>query len=107
MPLYRNTYWSKAIQVRDRETGQPQNISLWQFSCDVKDAAGAAVLTATSAGGHFVVFDGANGWFRFLFLAATNSTFPLGTIRGAVLRTDASPGPIRLGLFEETVSDLP
>lgn len=105
MPIYRETYYSKTIQFKDRSTGQPVDISTWQFAASLKDETGEEVLALSTGAGHFTVFDGPNGWLRFALSVAETTALEAGPVSFALYRTDGANGTIRFGRGEDVVRD--
>lgn len=92
MPIRRGTYYSKSLQYKARSTGQPVDISTWQFEANLLDETGATALEMSTGGGHFTVFDGENGWLRWALSVAETEALAAGPVTFELYRTDASEG---------------
>lgn len=93
--------YQKFIQFKDRSTGQPIDVSTWQFESTLRDEAGEAVLDLSTGGGHFTVTDGPNGWLRFALSEAETGQLSPGKVTGVLYRTD--DGRSRYGQYEDIV----
>lgn len=105
MPIDRGCFYSKSIQVKDRSTGQPMDISAWQFAADLLDASGNTLLGMSTGAGHFTVFDGPNGWFRFNLTPTETGAMQAGPVSFVLKRTDDVNGAIRFATGAELVRD--
>lgn len=105
MSIYRGTYYSKAIQFKNKSDGTPIDITTWQFAASLRSDDGTDLLDMSTSGGHFTVFDGPNGWMRFALTPTQNQNLPDGVVMAALYRTDDPNGDIRLGLMQDIVTD--
>lgn len=103
--IYRGCYYSKDGRITDRSTGQPVDISTWQFESNLKDETDTTVLAMSTGGGHFTVIDGPNGEFRFALTVAQTQALEAGPVTGAIYRTDATEGRKRIARFSEQVRE--
>lgn len=103
MPIDRGCVYEKDIQFKNRSTGQPVDISTWEFEASLKDADGTEMLAMSTAGGHFTVFDGTNGWFRLSMTEAETTALTAGLATAVLYRTDGSRR--RYGKFSDIVRD--
>lgn len=105
MAIYRGCYFSKDIQFKNRSTGQPTDITTWQFDASLKDETDTEVLAMSTGVGHFTVTDGENGWLRLALTQTETGNLSAGPVTGAVYRTDAVEGRKRIFRFSEQVRE--
>jgi FtsP/CotA-like multicopper oxidase with cupredoxin domain len=103
MPIDRGCLFSKDGQFKNRSDGQPVDVSTWQFEASLKDSEGEEVLTMSTRGGHFTVFDGPNGWLRIALTEAETTALEAGPVSFTIYRTDG--GRRRFGRATVTVRD--
>lgn len=93
---YQSTYVVKPFLFT--QGGVPINITGWVFRAQFRlttDSADPALLELTTANGGFAVTDGPGGRLEMRITSTQMNTLPAGTIHFDVMRTDATPGPIR------------
>lgn len=96
MPIYKGTYWEKTLRLKEKSTGNPIDISGWEFRSQIRtapDATGDPLLELTTDNGNFVIVDGPNGVLTMKILAEDTADLEEGYVYGDILRTDADPGP--------------
>lgn len=103
MAIDRGCIYEKYGQFKSRSTGQPLDVSTWQFETALKDESGATVLTMTTAGGHFTVTNGPEGEIKISLTEAETTALTAGRVSGVLYRTD--DGRRRYGRFSEYVRD--
>lgn len=103
MPIYRGCIYEKFVTFQDRSTGEPIDITTWQFDATMKDGAGATVLAMTTAGGHFAVTDGPNGRMKIALTTAETQAMAAGPVTFGLYRTDGNRR--RLGRCAEQVRE--
>lgn len=90
MPIDRGCIYEKSIQFKTRSDGQPIDVTTWQFAASLKDQSGAEALAMTTAGGHFTVTDGPNGWLTVAMTEAETTALVAGPVNFTIYRTDGS-----------------
>lgn len=80
------------------QNGTPIDISGWTFESDFRDNVRDTdeLVTLTTANGGWSIADAANGLVSMILLESQTEDFPLGRVVFDVMRTDVSPGPVRL-----------
>ena len=97
MPIYQGTHYSVVFAIESAEDETPIDITGWEFSADFRDDRydpDPPLLSLTTAGGGFTVFDGLGGRLKMDVTAAQSLALPLCRMSFDVLRTDIDPGPI-------------
>lgn len=93
---YQATYYAKVFVFK--QNGVPINISGWtfraQFRAQVTDTAVLLELTTANTG--FAITDAVNGKVEMRITSAQLNAMPVAVAVFDVMRTDASPGPLRL-----------
>lgn len=103
MSIDRGCIYQKNIQFLDRSTGQPTDISTWEFEATIRNSDEEAELEMSTANGHFTVFDGENGWLRISLTEAETTGLTAGAVTFVLYRTDG--GRRRIGRASEIVRD--
>lgn len=104
MPIYRGCVYEKAIQFKDRSTGQPVNITTWEFEAIWKDGQGATALEMSTGEGHFSVSDGENGWVTLAINGTDSEAMAAGPVTAGLYRTDGGERR-RIGVMTEQVRE--
>lgn len=96
MAIYRHTAWTQGFKITDKN-GVPINLTSATFEAKFRKTVNDDVLlTLNTANNGINIVDAINGRLQLVITALQSATLPLQHIVFDVLRTDLSPGPVRL-----------
>lgn len=97
-PVYQGTRFTQPFTLVDSATGDPLDITDWEFKSQLRVAVEdqEAVLTLESSSGGFAVIDGPNGRMNMVIEEDQTAGLQVGRYVFDVIRTDAAQGPIWL-----------
>lgn len=98
MGIWQGTFFSVAFELKDCVSGQPIDITDWEFRSHFRISVESEelLLELTSSAGEFVIHDGRNGIFSMQIQPSDTASLPLDTLYFDVQRTSPSPGPLQL-----------
>lgn len=95
MAVFQGTATVKYINMKERSTGDPIDISGWTLRAQLRDtpSASTALAELTTENGGFVLVDEVNGRMALVLDDAITELLPVGRIHFDVLRENAPEGP--------------
>jgi len=100
MPCYRGTHFIQGFTLRNKESGEPIDVSTWELRCHLRDSRNdpELLLELNTANGGFIPIPDSPGRLQMSITPEQTMELPLGTLSFDVLVTNV-PNPPKM-LFE-------